>query len=169
VLHVGPDVLGVMWGAMGIGSLAGVVAASNLAAARYQQRILVGGQLLLGCSMLGFALTPIYWLSLVLLFGMGLGSSAFNVSIQQNLQMLVPDDFRGRVLGVWSIVHSSVRPLGEMQFSAIAAIATASLSIVFSGAMIVGCALFLTFNRRPLESLIRAREEMQAEAAVLGH
>ena len=157
VLQVGPDVLGVMWGAMGMGSLAGVVLASNLAAPRHQRRILVGGQLLLGCAMLGFALTPIYWLSLLLLFAMGVGSSACNVSIQQNLQMLVPDDFRGRVLGVWSIVHSSVRPLGEMQFSGVAALLTAPLSIVVSAAMMLCSALYLTASGR-VRGLIEARE-----------
>ena len=73
VLHVGPDVLGIMWAAMGGGSLLGVAMASNLSAPRHQRRILVGGQLLLGAAMIGFAIIPIYWLSLLLLFVLGPG------------------------------------------------------------------------------------------------
>ncbi len=158
VLHVGPDSLGFMWGAMGLGSLIGVIAASNLSDPRYQKLVLGGGQLSLGIGMIGFAITPIYWLSLGLLFLLGAGSSAFNVSIQQNLQLLVPNEFRGRVLGVWSIVHSSIRPLGEMQFSGVAALASAPIALVLSGAMVIGSAVFFTVYRRPMQKLMELRE-----------
>jgi DHA3 family macrolide efflux protein-like MFS transporter len=143
---------------MGVGSLVGVVVASNLSAPRYQRRILVGGQLLLGLAMIGFALTPIYWLSLAALFVLGAGSSAFNVSIQQNLQMLVPNEFRGRVLGLWSIVHSSVRPLGEIQFSAVAAAASAPVSLILGGVMVLASVVFFSVYRRPMQSVIELRE-----------
>ena len=165
LLNVGPDALGFMWGAMGLGSLIGVIAASNLSDPRYQRYVLGGGQLMLGLGMIAFAVTPIYAASLALLFLLGAGSSAFNVSIQQNLQLLVPNEFRGRVLGVWSIVHSSVRPLGEMQFSAIAAAASASLSIVFGGVMIVASAAFFTVYRRPMDRLMELREAALALGA----
>ena len=163
-LHVGPEVLGVMWGAMGIGSLVGVVVASNLAAPRLQRRLLLGSLLLLGASMIGFALTPIYWVSLVILFALGTGASAFNVGIQQNLQMLVPNAFRGRVMGLWGIVHSSVRPLGEMQFSGIAAVATAPFSLVLNGAMVIAAAAYFGARGRPTRQLMDLREAAVTEA-----
>jgi MFS family permease len=164
VLHVGPDSLGFMWSAMGLGSLIGVIAASNLSDPRYQRLVIGGGQLLLGIGMVGFAVSPFYGLSLGLLFLLGAGSSAFNVSIQQNLQLLVPNQFRGRVLGVWSIVHSSIRPLGEMQFSGIAALASAPISLVLSGVMIVASAAFFTVYRCPMQRLMELRESALAEA-----
>jgi sugar phosphate permease len=169
VLHVGPDVLGVMWGAMGAGSLVGVIMASNLAEARYQRAILTGGQLMLGVAMLGFALSNVYWLSLAFLFALGVGSSAFNVAIQQNLQMLVPNDFRGRVLGIWSIVHSSIRPLGEVQFSGIAAAATAPFAVVFGGTMAIGSALFFSIYRYPIQRLTELREAAGSESVGRHH
>jgi MFS family permease len=165
VLHVGPDVLGVMFAAMGVGSLVGVILVANLSAPGYQRPILIGGTLLLGVSMIGFALSPVYWLSLVLLFTLGIGASTFNVAIQQNLQLLVPNDFRGRVMGVWSIVHSSFRPLGEMQHSAVASVASAPFSIVLSGMMVIAASVFLGVYRRPVERLIALRAAAMAEAA----
>jgi MFS family permease len=165
VLQVGPEVLGVMWAAMGAGSLCGVIVASNLSHVSHQRYLLIGGQALLGLAMIAFAVTPIYWLSLVLLFIAGVGSSAFNVSNQQNLQLLVPNQFRGRVMGVWSVVHSSVRPFGEMQFSGLAAVLSAPLAIVFGGAMIVASAVFWTVYRTPMQSLMALREEALAEPA----
>jgi sugar phosphate permease len=165
VLHVGPDVLGVMWAAIGIGSLSGVILVSNLSAPAHQRPIMVGGPLLLGLAMIGFALSPVYWLSLVLLLLLGLGSSAFNVANQQNLQLLVPNEFRGRVMGVWSIVHSSVRPLGEMQHSAVAAVASAPFSLILSGAMVLAASIYFAVYRRPLDRLIALRAAAMAETA----
>jgi predicted acyltransferase len=82
-----------------------------------------------------------------------------NVGIQQNLQMLVTNEFRGRVMGVWSIVHSSVRPMGEMQFSALAALVSAPFSLIASGVMVIGAALFLSTYKRPTRHLMDLREE----------
>jgi len=164
-LQVGPDVLGVMWGALGIGSLMGVFVASNLSAPSHQRLMLVGSTLLLGASMIGFALTPIYWLSLVVLVALGTGGSALNVCIQQNLQMLVPNEVRGRVMGLWGIVHSSVRPLGEMQFSGIAALATAPFALILNGAMVVAAAVFLRVHSEPSRRLVALREAAVAEGA----
>jgi MFS family permease len=165
VLHVGPDVLGVMWAAMGVGSLAGVILVSNLSAPGHQRAIMVGGPLLLGASMIGFALSPVYWLSLVLLFLLSLGASAFNVANQQNLQLLVPNELRGRVMGVWAIVHSSIRPLGEMQHSGVAALASAPFSIVLSGAIVLAASIYFALYRRPIERLTALRAAAMAEAA----
>jgi hypothetical protein len=114
--------------------------------------------------MIGFALSPIYWLSLIIMFAVGAGSSMFNVSIQQNLQLLVTNEFRGRVMGVWSIVHSSIRPLGEMQFSGLAALVAAPFAVVFGGAMMIGGGVFLVAFPRTVRQLIDMREASVAEA-----
>ncbi len=158
VLHVGPDVLGGMYGAMGIGSLVGVIVASQRAAPSQRGQMLVGGGLLLGAAMAGFALSPVYWVSLVTLFGVGAGAALVMVSIQQSLQMLVTNEFRGRVMGVWSLVHSGVQPLGAMQFSSIAALAGAPVSLVFGGLMVIAGAVFLAV-RRPIERLRAAEQD----------
>ena len=66
------------------------------------------------------------------------------MAIQQNLQMLVPNELRGRVMGVWSIVHTSIRPIGEMQFSAVAAIAGAPVALILGGAMLIVASVVYT-------------------------
>ncbi|HEY3117217.1 MAG TPA: MFS transporter [Chloroflexota bacterium] len=157
VLHTGPDALGVMYGAMGIGSLAGVFAAAHFSGPERQRYMLIGGPLLLGASMIGLAVTPVFWLSLVVLFGVGAGGSVFSVAIQQNVQMLVTNEFRGRVMALWSLVHSSVRPMGEMQFSGIAALVSAPLSLILSGVMVLVGAAFLV-TRGPTQRLIDLKE-----------
>lgn len=148
ILHVGPDSLGVMWAAQGAGSMAGVVLASHYASPWHQRRTLVLSPILLGGSMIALAITPIYWASLLIFFLVGTGASAGNVAVQQNLQMLVPSELRGRVMGVWSIVHTSIRPMGEMQFSAIAVFSAPAALIVGGFMLIVATVLYIAPSKQ---------------------
>ena len=127
--------------------------------------MLVLNPVLMGASMIAFGFIPIYFASLFVLFLFGTGASASNVVIQQNLQLLVPNDFRGRVMGIWSIVHTSLRPAGEMQFTGVAALFTAPISLIFSGAMVMAAALFYTAPSRHAHALKDLREQAEVERA----
>ena len=162
VLGVGPEGLGFMWGAMGVGSVAGVFVASSFTLPAQQRPLLVSGSLALGLSMIAFALSTWYWVSLLLLFVIGLGASAFNVAIQTNLQMLVANELRGRVMGIWSMVHTSVRPAGEMQFGAVAALLSAPLAFIVSGALIIAFALAYVAPSGQMRRLRDLREAAMA-------
>jgi MFS family permease len=137
ILQVDADALGWMWGLLGVGSVVGVVLSTHFSKPGNQRWMLVVNPIYLGFAMVGLALSPYLLLSLFILFIVGTGQSAANVAIQQNLQMLVPNQLRGRVMGVWSIVHTSIRPLGEMQFSGIAALFSAPAALITGGVMLV--------------------------------
>ena len=169
IFEVGPFWLGMMWTSTGVGSLAGVFIAAALANPRLQHRLMVGGSVTLGFSMVLFAMSTMVILSLALslalLFVLGAGASAVNVATQANLQMMVPNDFRGRVLGIWSLVHTSVRPAGEMQLTGIAALVGAPIALALSGAMVVVFAVFFVLPNRILRGLPDLRETAAAAAA----
>lgn len=158
VLGVGPDGLGLMWGIQGVGSLVGVVIAAKYSAPGNQRQQLVFNPILMGGSVIAFGLIPWYTVSLFILLLFGIGQSAGNVAIQQNLQMLVPNDFRGRVMGVWSIVHTVLRPAGEIQFSGLAALISAPVSLAVSGALVIAAAIFYTAPSSHAHSLKDLRQ-----------
>ncbi len=158
ILRVGPEGLGLMWGAMGIGSVTGVIIASSFTRPFQQRALLVGGTAVMGTFMLAFALSTSYWLSLALLFIIGTGASVYNVAVQTNLQMLVANELRGRVMGIWSMVHTSIRPMGEVQFSAIAALLSAPIAFLVNGALIVAFALAFAAPHRQMRRLRDLRE-----------
>jgi predicted MFS family arabinose efflux permease len=144
ILNVGPDSLGLMWAAQGVGSVLGVIVSTHYSMPRHQHPMLVANPILLGVSMIGLALSPFYLVSLFILLLVGTGQSAVNVAIQQNLQMLVPNQLRGRVMGVWSIVHTSIRPMGEMQFSGIAALFSTPVALIVGGVLLVFASVMYT-------------------------
>ena len=153
VLGMGPSGLGVMYMAQGIGSLMGALGAAGWATERGQGRLLVAGAVGLGVGVSVFALSSWVALSLPALWLAGVGGSTFSVSVQSSIQLLVPDAFRGRVMAVWSMTHSSVRPVGELWFGMAAAVLTAPVALSLSGAAVLGFALLIALPRRGLRTL----------------
>ena len=147
-----------MWGAMGVGSVAGVFIASSMAGPHQQRALLTGGAVVMGVFMVAFALSEWYWVSLGLLLAVGTGASMLNVGVQTNLQMLVANEFRGRVMGVWSMMHTSVRPMGELQFAGVAAVVSAPFAVVVGGVAVLVFALGYSWRSKQLARLGDLRE-----------
>jgi MFS family permease len=163
VLGVGPSGLGLMYTAMGIGSFTAATIAATAGNARNARRFIVIGGLTSGLSILLFSASTWYPISIGLLFFTGLGSSTVNVAIQTNIQMLVGDDFRGRVMGLWGMVHTSVRPMGEMGLGSMAAIASAPIAVGVGAVAILAFVLSFILPNRNLRRLPDLREAALAE------
>jgi MFS family permease len=91
---------GVLISAQSIGTLAAAAVIANLGALKYHGRIFCFGTTLQFLSLLSFALSPWYGLSLVMLVFVGLGVAGF--STMQNTIILISaaPEMRGRALGV---------------------------------------------------------------------
>jgi len=70
-------------------------------------------------------------------------------------------------MGVWSIVHTSLRPMGEMQFSGMAALLSAPVSLVASGVVVIAGALLYTAPSRYAHALKDLRQAALDEARVV--
>lgn len=162
VLGVGPDGLGYMWGATGIGSVVGVFIASSMTAPNQQRALFMSGAVTMGVFSIAFALSEWYWVSLGLLFAYGTGASMVNVAVQTNLQMLVANEFRGRVMGIWSMVHTSVRPVGELQFAGVAALASAPVAAIVGGVAVLVYTLGYLWRSKQASQLQDLRAGSQA-------
>ena len=85
------------------------------------------GAALQGVALVAFSLSHWAGVSLVVLPLVGVGFSLFNVTAQTTIQLMVPDEFRGRVMGVWGMTHTVVMPTGRMQAGAVANFSETSL------------------------------------------
>ena len=98
------------------------------------------------------------------MFFMGVTNSAYMISIQSSLQMMVPDRLRGRVMGFYGMTWS-IMPLGGVQAGALAQIIQVPFAIAAGGLAVAAFAIgpaLLNGKVRNLGALLG-----QAEDAVL--
>ncbi|MEC8600862.1 MAG: MFS transporter [Pseudomonadota bacterium] len=102
VLNAGPDDLGLLISLSGIGSLLGSLYVASFGNRKRARLLLIGG-LLMGVSLLGFAWSTHFWLSIVLLTVGGFGQASRMSLSNVLIQSYVDDDFRGRVMSIYML------------------------------------------------------------------
>lgn len=128
VLLVGPEKLGLMYSAPGAGTLVcGVALAAFGNVPRH--RLVTGGTIAFTLSVLGFALSRSYALSIALLFVSGMMSTATGASISTLLQSQSPGRLRGRVMSLQSLAIIGMSPLGGLFSGALASVVPAPLAV----------------------------------------
>lgn len=152
VLHVGASGLGILRSAPGIGSLLVL-----LVMAIRPLKVISGQTLLIvvagfGLCIVGFGFSTNYALSLTLL-GFSGAFDAVSVVIRQTiLQLLTPDQYRGRVSSVSTVFITSSNEIGAFESGFAASIMGLVPSVVFGGAMtlliVAGTAIWFPELRR---------------------
>jgi MFS family permease len=159
--------IGLMGSALGAGSLIGATVASNLSHVQRRGLLLIGGFVSSASLIVLFAGAPAFAFGIALLFVIGVTQAIFNVTAQSTLQYLVPNDFRGRVMGIWGMTHTTVMPLGQLQMGIMAGLFSAPVAVAAGGfAMLVYAAVLVLPNSR-LRNLTLAGDEQDAEAALV--
>ena len=106
VLQVDSRGLGILVSAVGVGALAGFLTYSWLQSRLSPRSMIVGALTVYNVALIGFAFSDWYWLSFFALLVAGLCHAYFLTCVQVMLQTLVEDHFRGRVMGVFTLVWS---------------------------------------------------------------
>lgn len=142
VLDVGSEGFGLMETAGAIGALAGVLAAAHFSRQGKKGRQTVIGAVTFGGLLIGFAWTPWFVVSLVLLFLAGLFCQLYMTTIITTLQLTVADEVKGRVLGLFGLTYSLI-PLGGTISGAITQLASAPIAVSSGGFLVAAMALLV--------------------------
>ena len=114
ILKVGPKGLGFLFSAMGLGALIGAIMIATIAGQRDKLLYLWSNALLFGALIWAFSLCNQYYLALFLLFLAGMTMVGFLTTANAYVQLNVPDDRRGRIMGLYSIVFLGMMPVGSL-------------------------------------------------------
>ena len=120
VLGRGANCYGVLMSAAGTGAFIGALAVATYGHLFVPRRLALGGVWLFAASLFALALTRNFYLALAFLFAAGFGMLLFFSTSNTVLQTIVPDEMRGRVMGVWSLVFGAMIPLGSLEAGAVA-------------------------------------------------
>jgi MFS family permease len=139
---------GLLLSANGAGALAGALFVASRGEKRDSRKQVFGGLWLFGVTLIAFALmrTPLAAGAFVALSGGGL--IMFLSTANTLIQLGVPDELRGRVMGVWGLVFGGSLPLGSFLIGA-AAEETGVVIAMVAGAVICLGASVIVFLRLP--------------------
>jgi MFS family permease len=139
ILHGDSATNGFLQSARGLGSLLGALIIASMARTTMRGKVLTIGTLVYPALILLWAFTS--WLPLSLLILVGTGVAMMFVTNIANIlvQSQVPDQLRGRVMGIYSLGFFGMLPIGSMIYGAAAewvgeqttVIACASVALVF--------------------------------------
>ncbi|MDZ4345162.1 MAG: MFS transporter [Candidatus Binatia bacterium] len=139
VLDVGSQGFGFLQSAGGAGALCGVLAVAYFSHKGGKGRLAIGGALTFGVLIIFFAFSKSYPLSLAVAFFLGVSSQFYMTTINTILQVNLPDQLRGRVMGIFGLTWD-LMPVGGMIAGAIAEFAGAPVAVGFGGLMVAGMA-----------------------------
>ncbi len=133
ILHVGPRGLGWLRAALPAGSLLCALIVAHLPIFTRAGRALVWAVVVFGLATIGFGLSRLFWLSLAMLFICGMADTISILVRHTSVQLLTPDEMRGRVSSVNNLFISTSNDLGGFESGSVSYFFGPVFSVVFGG------------------------------------
>ena len=155
----GPQGYGILLSASGAGALVGAFGLASIRNVKRQGAILIVSGIIFSLAIVSFALSTNLWLAAILLFLGGISITVFGTIISTFIQVIVPNEIRGRMMALYSITLIGLPSLGAMGSGSIAEMLGGSSGAprtVLMGGIIVGLVVIFTipfFWRQDIEKL----------------
>jgi MFS family permease len=145
ILHGNAATNGFLYSARGVGSLVGALSIASMGRFVSRGKFISTGSLFFPVFIAIFAL--IQWLPLSLLLMVFIGcATVFVLNLcNATIQSLVPDNLRGRVMGVYSTIFMGSMPLGALFLGTVAEHAGEYRAVLFSSAAAFFTGLLIWF------------------------
>ena len=143
VLGRGANGFGILMSASGTGAFIGALVVATYGHLFTARRLALGGVWLFSIALFALSFCRNFYLALVFLLVAGFGMLLFFSTSNTVLQTIVPDEMRGRVMGVWSLVFGAMIPLGSLEAGAVAHWAGTPFALAF-GAIICAVSALVT-------------------------
>jgi MFS family permease len=143
ILHGGPQALGFLMGATGVGAMAGSIYLASRKSVLGLGKIIVISANLFGIGLIAFSLSHLFWLSLLFMLLTGFGMMVQMASSNTVLQTIVEEDKRGRVMSFYTMAFMGMVPFGSLLAGGLANKIGAPNTVMMGGvACILGSAMF---------------------------
>jgi MFS family permease len=147
VLHAGPRGLGWAVSAIGVGGFGGALITAYFAQRERRSMLWLQSSLLMSAGVLALGFVPTLAVALPLLFAIGVGTLASMGATNTLIQMLSPEDVRGRALSIYTMIAIGVVPLGALLVGGVAAVIGLRPTFALAGALCVALFLGIWFLR----------------------
>ncbi|HEX8098041.1 MAG TPA: MFS transporter, partial [Pyrinomonadaceae bacterium] len=152
ILHVGAKGLGILAAAPAAGSVITGFVVARVGTLRRQGPVLLASVAVYGAATVGFGLSRVFWLSLLMLALTGAADTVSTILRQTIRQLVTPNSLRGRMTSINMIFFMGGPQLGELEAGALAALVGVPLSVVTGG---LGCLIAVGLSAMLATSLVR--------------
>ena len=137
VLGGGPDTLGYLMGASGVGALTGALYLASRHSILGLGRHIPLGAVGFGVALIAFAQSDTLWLSMLLLFAVGFAMMVQLASSNTLLQTITDEDKRGRVMSFYMMAFMGTAPIGSLLSGTLARKIGAPQTIMLGGSLCI--------------------------------
>jgi len=139
---------GLLMSAMGAGALVGSVALATFGGSGSRMGLIRAGSMVLGLGEIALCFVRGWGVSAVMLAVCGAAMVTFSASTNTTIQVIVPDELRGRVMSLHALVFAGVTPLGSFLTGSLAQELGVSATFGLVGAVAVLSTLVMTLSGR---------------------
>jgi MFS family permease len=146
ILRVGASGFGLLQSARGAGAVIGSSLFIAVGQRSEQGKILFTSAILYGIGFALFGLSPSFLLSLVIIGFVGATDTVWSASRSTILQVSTPENFRGRVMGVFQLSNRGLHPLGQMETGLVVPLMGAPAATFFGGLLVSAVTLIIAWR-----------------------
>ncbi|MGE0392127.1 MAG: MFS transporter [Vicinamibacterales bacterium] len=165
VLGGGPNTLGLLMASVGAGALASGLYLASRASVRGLSRVILTGTVLFGAGLTGFSFAGHTGLAAATLAVSGMGFISQMASSNTVIQTVVDEQFRGRVMGFYTMAIVGTIPVGSLLAGVVAERLGAPLTIRLGGLVCLASAVWFAFRLPELRRRIREIYQQQGIVA----
>ena len=166
ILHSGAGGLGILMGATGVGAMLGALTLASRSGVRGLGRWVAFSCAGFGVSLILFAFSRNFWLSVAFLLPAGFSMMLQMSSSNTLIQAMVPDQLRGRVMSLYSMMFMGMAPFGALMGGAVSDRLGAPIAVGIGGIACLGGAAW--FGRHLPKVRVEARRLIVAQAVAGG-
>ena len=155
VLHGGPQMLGFLMAAIGIGALIAALTLASRKSVRGLGKMIPIASGIFGGGLIAFSFARTEWLSIPLLLISGYGMMTLMASSNTILQTITDDDKRGRVMSFYTMAFMGMAPFGSLLAGTLAGQIGAPNTLLITGSFCVIGAILFARQLPQIRELIR--------------
>ncbi|MEH2463892.1 MFS transporter [Nostoc sp.] len=142
ILQGGPNTFGFLMTASNLGTLAGGIYLTRHNNVLELGKVLALGIGFMGVSLIVFALSRVFWLSLLSLLASGFGFILQIIAGRTLLQLLVSDENRGQITGLYVMASTGAIPIGNLIAGALASKIGSSNTVILGASICIAGSIF---------------------------
>ncbi|MEH1900163.1 MAG: MFS transporter [Nostoc sp.] len=155
ILQGGPNTFGFLMTASSLGTLAGGIYLTKHSNVLESGKILALGIGFMGVSLIVFALSHVFWLSLLSLLAAGFGFILQIIAGRTLLQLLVSDENRGQITGLYVMASTGAVPIGNLIAGALASKIGSSNTVILGASICIAGSIFFMQQISTFRDLVR--------------